>query len=157
MTCYLTYYRETLYFLPLSVWLDTFSIFWSYEECIYAFSTPCNCKIVTDFQNKLKCSWFTVNDLCIIRYVSIIASAASRCVFGTVWTVWVPKKIFPTSFSCIFYVKTKWNTCTFFRNKNHFKRHKHASPNALNIKVFGLVCATSPFFIQLWYALKSNT
>ena len=77
-------------------------------------------------------------------------SFSSQChiqiCFGTIWTVWAPKKkkkkkpkkFLLILFLYIFHVKTKWNiySLRILKSKNLFKRHEYPSPNALNIKYF---------------------
>ena len=53
--------------------------------------------------------------------------------FGTVWTVWAPKKnVFPY----MFHVKPKWNIVYKYSEKIFFKRLKYPFPNALNKRYF---------------------
>ena len=57
--------------------------------------------------------------------------------FGTVWTVWVPRKVLVTLFQYISHVKIKWNSLRKLKKHIYiFKRNKYPSPNALNIKYF---------------------
>ena len=75
--------------------------------------------------NLVKQSWKFIREMLKIhdgevlrRYfkISIYSQCIMRCIqcliqmyFGTVWTVWVTKKVLVTRFLYIFHVKPKWN------------------------------------------------
>ena len=77
--------------------------------------------------------------------------------FGTIWTVWVPKKMHPKRFfQCIFHIKTKLNSLQILLKQISFqKTQKITFTKASDIEIFGLVPILLPSFIWLWYALST--
>ena len=43
----------------------------------------------------------------------------------------------------------------YFRNKNIIEKEKYAPPKALNVVMFGYICTTSRYSVQLWYIFNT--
>ena len=75
--------------------------------------------------------------------------------FGIVWTVWVPKKVLPTLFPCIFLIKTKWNIVYEYLKTKTFARDTNIFPQMHWISnIFGhSAAATGGFWVSLNYPI----
>ena len=82
-------------------------------------------KILGWLQRSISFSFFIIFWVYIYFKMQCRMQCCIQMYFGTIWMVWVPKKVLATLFPDIFHVKTKWNIVYKFLKTKIFSRHKN--------------------------------
>ena len=112
-------------------------------------------KILGWLQRSISFSFFIIFWVYIYFKMQCRMQCCIQMYFGTIWMVWVPKKVLATLFPDIFHVKTKWNIVYKFLKTKIFSRHKNIlSQMHWKSNIFGHSASTNGgFWVPINYPI----